>query len=91
VEALQNSTCYAFVSAEEFAKEHDLNRKDISKILLFHEKSSTEPPLQFLPAPGKESGEPDEIGYPYIHTLTILLRLKKAILEKVKLSVAEKK
>jgi hypothetical protein len=84
-------TRYAFISAEEFSKQHDVNSKDLPKILKFSEDSSTDPPLQFLSAPGKASDEPDEAGYPYIHTLTSLLKLQKDVLEKVSASVEEKR
>jgi hypothetical protein len=84
-------TSHAFISAEDFSKQHDVHSKDLPKILRFSEESSTEPPLQFLFAPRKEPNEPDEIGYPYIHTLASLLKLQKNISEKVAASVEERR
>jgi hypothetical protein len=90
-ETLENMASKDFVLAEDFSKNHDVSREDLIKLLRFNEDSSSNPPLQFLSAPENEKGGPEAAEYPYIHTLSLLLRLREAISTKVKESVDEAK
>lgn len=80
-----------FILAEDFSRNHDISREDLVKLLRFSEQSSSNPPLQFLSAPESEKGDMEASDYPYIHTLSLLLNLRKSISSKVKESVDEAK
>ncbi|KAE9989107.1 hypothetical protein EG328_000038 [Venturia inaequalis] len=87
VEQLQSQADEIFVPATVFADESNMDRKDLIRLAEMSDKLAKEAPLQLL----QSSPSSESISYPYIHTLSLLLKIKKSLTEKMSIAQAEAK
>jgi len=91
VKELQRKTEEAFVPATVFAEQWDMDRKDLIRIVEISDKEIEEGPLQLLQDPRALSVSSESASYPYIHTLSLLLKTKENFIGKMKSAQAEAK
>jgi hypothetical protein len=91
VEELQRNAEGAFVPATVFAEKWDIDRKDLIRIVEMSDEEIKEGPLQLLQDPRALSVSSGSTSYPYIHTLSLLLKTKEDLTAKMKSAQAEAK
>lgn len=91
VEQLQSQADEIFVPATVFADESNMDRKDLIRLAEMSDKLAKEAPLQLLQNPKASSPSSESTSYPYIHTLSLLLKIKKSLTEKMSIAQAEAK
>lgn len=68
-----------FVRASVAAEDHDLDIRDLPKLISLSKKSMQDSPLQLLDAQGRTREKSLEFGSSYLHTLATLLELRRSI------------
>lgn len=91
IEQLQSKADEMFVPATVFANESDMDRKDLIRLAEMSDKMVEEGPLQLLQDPRTSSPSSESASYPYIHTLSLLLKTKESLTAKMTVSQGDAK
>jgi hypothetical protein len=91
VEELRRNTEEAFVPATVFAEKWDMDRKDLIQIVEITDEEIKEGSLQLLQDPRGLSVSSESASYPYIHTLSMLLKTKQNLARKMNSAQTEAK
>ncbi|TID17553.1 hypothetical protein E6O75_ATG08299 [Venturia nashicola] len=91
LEQLQSRADKMFVPATQFANELDMDPKDLIRLAEMSDDLVQEGPLQLLQNPRASPPSLGSTSYPYIHTLSLLLKTKKSLMEKMTSAQAEAK
>jgi hypothetical protein len=83
LEDLQHKTEDLFVPATVFAEQWKLDCKDLIRLVEVSDEYIKEGSLQLLQDPRVPSVSTESASYPYIHTLSLLLKAKKDLNEKI--------
>jgi hypothetical protein len=83
IQELQRKTEESFVPATVFAEQWNIDRKDLVKLLEISDEEIREGPLQLLQDPRVSSVSSESASYPYIHTLSVLLKTKENLTGKI--------
>ncbi|QDS67741.1 hypothetical protein FKW77_006052 [Venturia effusa] len=91
VEQLQSKAKELYVPAKVFADESDMDVKDVIRLVEMSDKFIEEGPLQFLEDPKALPSSSNSTSYPYIHTLSLLLKTMKSLNEKMNIAQEDAK
>lgn len=83
LEDLQHKTEDSFVPATVFAEQWKLDRKDLIRLVEVSNEYIKEGSLQLLQDPRVPSISTESASYPYIHTLSLLLKVKNDLNGKI--------
>lgn len=91
IQQLQSKADEMFVPATIFADASDMDRKDLIRLAETSGEFVKDRQIQLLHDPQPSSPSSESASYPYIHTLSLLLKTQKSLTEKMDLAQGEAK